>query len=251
MAPDMKKNSDRKNDAADQGRWVDDQLAALAPNGEWQPNVARGFARFDERRRAQNWRGHKWIFAVATLAAACVVLLALPRYREGVQRLWRDSDFKSVDIGQVSADVKALKDGQAAPDFTLQDSTGADVRLSAYKGKVVLLNFWATWCGGCQVEIPWLMEFEKKYKDRGFVVIGISMDDDGWKSVKPYLAEKKLNYPVVIGSEKVSTSYGLGSMPMTYLIDREGKVAATSVGIVNKDACEHQIIELLGPSRSN
>ena len=77
-----------------------------------------------------------------------------------------------------------------APDFTVKDSTGADLRLSSYKGKVVLLNFWATYCVPCRVEIPWFIEFDKTYHDKGFRVVGISMDDD-WEPVKPYLAEKR------------------------------------------------------------
>src|ERR1700741_713914 len=91
--------------------------------------------------------------------------------------------------------------GQTAPDFVLTDSIGSNVKLSNYKGKVVLLDFWATWCGGCKVEIPWFMEFENKYQGSGLSVIGVSMDEDGWKAVKPFIEQKKLNYPVVIGDE--------------------------------------------------
>src|SRR6202161_2807585 len=83
------------------------------------------------------------------------------------------------------AAVKKEKDGNRAPDFTVKDATGASFHLSDYKGKVVLLNFWATWCGPCQIEIPWFMEFNKTYKARGLAVVGVSMDEDGWKSVKP------------------------------------------------------------------
>src|SRR6202171_3366485 len=78
---------------------------------------------------------------------------------------------------------KAATDRKAAPDFALEDASGRQVRLSGYKGKVVLLNFCATWCGPCKVEIPWFIEFNKTYKDRGFAVLGVSLDDDGWKSV--------------------------------------------------------------------
>jgi cytochrome c biogenesis protein CcmG/thiol:disulfide interchange protein DsbE len=104
------------------------------------------------------------------------------------------------------AEVKAPKDRKAAPAFTLKDSTGAALRLSDHKGKIVLLNFWATWCGPCKVEMPWFVEFERTYKDRGFDVIGVSMDEDGWISVKPYLATHKINYPVVIGNDQLAAS---------------------------------------------
>src|SRR5216684_2189474 len=89
-----------------------------------------------------------------------------------------------------------------APDFVLADAEGVPVKLSDYKGKVVLLNFWATWCGPCKVEIPWFIEFEKTYKDRGFVTLGVSMDDDGWKAVKPFMAQRAINYPVTIGNDR-------------------------------------------------
>jgi cytochrome c biogenesis protein CcmG/thiol:disulfide interchange protein DsbE len=118
--------------------------------------------------------------------------------------------------------------------------------LSKYSGKVVLLNFWATTCGGCKLEIPWFMEFQVRYKSRGLVVIGVSMDDDGWKSVKPYVKQKKINYPVVIGTEGVAKQYGgVEALPMTLLIDRAGKIAASYTGVVDKQACESEIVALL------
>jgi peroxiredoxin len=139
----------------------------------------------------------------------------------------------------------AANSRKAAPDFTLKDADGAPVKLSDYKGKVVLLNFWATWCHGCKLEIPWFMEFEKKYKGSGLEVIGVAMDDDGWKSVKPYAEEKKMNYTVVIGDEDLGKLYGLASMPMTVLIDREGGIAATYNGMVDREKCESEIRMLL------
>jgi peroxiredoxin len=133
-----------------------------------------------------------------------------------------------------------------APNFTLLDSNGAKVTLASLKGKVVLLNFWATWCGPCQVEIPWFIEFNKTYKARGLAVVGVSMDEDGWKSVKPYLATKKIDYPIVIGTEDVAKAYGgVDSLPSTFIIDRDGKIAFSHTGLVGKDAYEKEIRSLL------
>jgi peroxiredoxin len=137
-------------------------------------------------------------------------------------------------------------DRKAAPNFTLVDAKGAKVTLADYKGKVVLLNFWATWCGPCKVEIPWFMEFNKTYKDRGLAVLGVSLDDDGWKSVKPYLAEKKIDYTVVVGNDAVSKSYGdVDSLPTTFIIDRDGRIAFMHTGLVGKDMYETEIRTLL------
>jgi peroxiredoxin len=135
---------------------------------------------------------------------------------------------------------------KAAANFSLADANGAQVALADYKGKVVLLNFWATWCGPCKIEIPWFIEFNKTYKDQGFAVLGVSLDDDGWKSVKPYVTDKKIDYTVVVGSNEVSKSYGgVDSLPTTFIIDRDGRIAFVHTGLVSKDTYEKEIRSLL------
>jgi peroxiredoxin len=143
---------------------------------------------------------------------------------------------------------------KTAPNFILADAKGNTINLSTYKGKVVLLDFWATWCGGCKTEIPWYMEFDAKYKDHGLAIIGVSMDEDGWKAVKPFLALDKdpetgghtaMKYPVVIGNDSLAKQYNLTSMPMTLLIDREGRIAVSHTGVVDKDDWESKIRSLL------
>ncbi len=148
-------------------------------------------------------------------------------------------------LAGVHAAITAANSRKPAPNFALTDSKGSALRLSDYKGKVVLLDFWATWCGGCKVEIPWYVEFDKKYKKQGLTVVGVSMDDGGWKAVKPFLDQKGIDYRVVIGNDDLAKRYDLTSMPMKLLIDREGKIADSHVGVVDKNEFESEIQLLL------
>ncbi|MGA2847307.1 MAG: TlpA disulfide reductase family protein [Candidatus Acidiferrales bacterium] len=149
-------------------------------------------------------------------------------------------------ISPVRVSSSSLADSRkAAPDFSLDDSKGTPIKLSDYKGKVVLLDFWATWCHGCGTEIPWFIEYQTKYKDSGLAVIGVSMDDDGWKVVKAFIEEKKMNYTVVIGNPDVARLYNVDTMPVTVLIDREGRIAESYSGVVDRAACETRLQSLL------
>ena len=147
--------------------------------------------------------------------------------------------------------LKGERDRKAAPDFSLQDADGRTVQLSDYRGKVVLLNFWATWCGPCKVEIPWFVEFERKNKDKGFAVVGVSMDEDGWQTVKPFVSKLGINYRILLGSDSIAQLYGgVDSLPTTFVIDREGRIAAVHIGLVSKRSYEKDIDEILGTSTS-
>jgi len=150
-----------------------------------------------------------------------------------------------------TGDLKSQAQRKAAPNFSLKDADGNPVTLADYRGKVVLVNFWATWCGPCEAEIPWFIEFEKKYKDQGFAVLGVSMDDDGWKSVRPYVASHKINYRVMIGSELVSQQFGeIESLPTSFVLDREGRIASNHVGLVDKVDYQNEIVKLLQDPKS-
>jgi cytochrome c biogenesis protein CcmG/thiol:disulfide interchange protein DsbE len=152
----------------------------------------------------------------------------------------------SKSLKEIEANIKPEANRKKAPNFTLKDANGAAVNLADYQGKVVLVNFWATWCGPCEVEIPWFVEFEQKYKARDFAVLGISMDDDGWKSVRPYIASHKINYRVVIGSEMVSQQFGdIDSLPTSFILDRQGRIAVNHVGLVDKRDYSNEIIKLM------
>jgi peroxiredoxin len=143
---------------------------------------------------------------------------------------------------------------QAAPAFQLSDSSGTNKQVSDYRGKVVLLNFWATDCGGCKLEIPWLIELETAHKSDSFTVVGVSMDtsyegsksaDEAWSKVKPFVLNNKLNYPILMGEAALITSYKLGAVPATYLIDRQGRIAATYAGVIDKSDVDSNIDKLM------
>ena len=147
------------------------------------------------------------------------------------------------------ADLTARDARKPLPEVSLNDSHGKPVSLSVYRGRVVLLDFWATWCEGCKEEIPWFMEFQKTYKRAGLTVVGASLDDDGWKSIRPYLREHKINYRIVIGSLESAKQFGADKgMPVTLLIDRAGRIAEVHPGMVDKSAFESEIRTLLKES---
>jgi peroxiredoxin len=142
----------------------------------------------------------------------------------------------------------------AAPPFRLADASNTPTPLSSYHGKIVLLDFWATECGGCKVEIPWFMEFARQYKSSGLEVVGVSEDisyeglkdaAEGWSRVKPFIQKQKINYPIVMGDDAVTKTYRVTALPVTFLIDRQGRIAAEYVGLVDKDDIERNIDALL------
>ncbi len=135
--------------------------------------------------------------------------------------------------------------GKKAPEFTRKDFSGAIFDLVSFRGKVVLLDFWATWCASCQVEMPAFVQWQRQYGPRGLQVIGISMDDDT-ASAHRLSAKLRLNYPVAMGDEKLGQLYGgvLG-LPLTYLIDRKGIVRAKFQGETALKTIEKQIKALL------
>jgi cytochrome c biogenesis protein CcmG/thiol:disulfide interchange protein DsbE len=135
---------------------------------------------------------------------------------------------------------------RTAPDFSLKDINGHTVRLSDFRGRVVLLNFWATWCPPCKVEIPWFVEFENQYQAMGLTVLGVSMDEDGWKAVKPFLEARNINYPIVVGNEDISVLYGgIDSLPTTLLIGRDGRTEFYHQGLVGRGEYQTEILQLL------
>ena len=136
--------------------------------------------------------------------------------------------------------------GKPAPDFALQDLNGQTVRLSDFKGKVVIVDFWATWCQPCVIMIPWFVEFHKRYGPQGLEIVGVAMDEEGLSVVKPYAAKMKMNYHVVLGNEQVTNSWGgIFGLPTTFIIDRRGRVHDRHLGLVGRDVFEKDLRDLL------
>jgi peroxiredoxin len=167
--------------------------------------------------------------------------------------LGRAQESKTVQAALRSSDSRAL-----APDFELKDATGKTVRLSAHRGRVVLLDFWATTCGGCIQEIPMFVEVAKAYERRGLATIGVSEDiayedlknaDEAWARVRPFVRDRKVRYTVVMGDSLVTTAYDIKALPLTHLIDTKGRIAATYTGIVDRANLESNINALLAEGR--
>ena len=146
----------------------------------------------------------------------------------------------------IAGNVTPAKARRKVPTIVLSDANGSRVKLSDYKGKVVVLDFWATWCTGCKVEIPWFMEFQAKYKSQGLATLGAAMDDEGWQKVRPYVDEHPFNYPIVAGNTAaLAKTFNITGLPLTILIDRNGRIADAHAGVVDKDAWEAEVRTLL------
>jgi peroxiredoxin len=151
-----------------------------------------------------------------------------------------------------SGAIKITRDGsrKRAPEFELKDVQGKTVHLSDYRGQVVLLDFWATWCVPCKGTIPWLIELSEKYRSAGLTVIGISMDEDGWQVVKPFVEKMHITYPILLGNKRAAYLYGdVESLPLAFFVDRNQHVAAIHVGAGSRSDFEKTVKLLLESGR--
>lgn len=136
--------------------------------------------------------------------------------------------------------------GQAAPEFSLKDLKGKRARLGDYKGKVVLINFWATWCVPCRAEMPELVRWQNEYKNQGLQIIGITFQPYRAVDVRQTIRKFKINYPILLGTDEVATLYGADDvLPFTVVIDRDGNIRDIIKGIIDAEEFEQKIKPLL------
>jgi len=167
--------------------------------------------------------------------------------------VWADRKFPAA--GRPPANASSTAGDASMPSIVRKDLNDRDVTLAQYKGQVVLVNFWATWCGPCKIEIPWMIEFQKKYSSRGFTILGVSMDEDGKKAINPFLEKERfdvngqkeaMNYPILLGNDSIADKFGsIVGLPTSMLFTRDGKKVKTIVGLVNHDDIAKAIEGLL------
>jgi peroxiredoxin len=184
----------------------------------------------------------RWIAAAA--AALGVALFAVPFLRGPEDR---PATTANPDSETRAAGPTCASKGTANMNFTLKDVNGADVKLTDYKGKVVLLNFWATWCGPCKLEIPEFVEAYERYRDRGLVILGVlSEDDPSPQELQTFMADFKMNYPVFREHQQLAAANGeLWALPTSFIIDRRGAICTKHMGAMSKEMLEREIKGLL------
>jgi len=141
--------------------------------------------------------------------------------------------------------------GNLAPDFELQTLDGKNLKLSDLRGKAVLLNFWATYCGPCKIEMPWFVELQKEYGPQGFQIVGVAMDDASNEDIAKFAKEMGVNYPILLGTESVGQSYGgVNALPTTFFLDRDGKLIAREFGLQSRSVFVDHIKKALSQGQA-
>lgn len=211
-----------------------------------------GFVEKFMQKRAQVFHQYlQWmVVAAAALALAFTVVGAPMSKAVGGSSTAPGADPSTVLGAGTEEAAPAVCDANAKPanySFTLKDMAGKAVKLSDYRGKVVVLDFWATWCGPCKIEIPWFIEFQNKYGGKGLSVLGVVVEDSVDK-LKPFADQYKMNYPILVGIDRddVTEAYGpIWGLPTTFLIGRNGKICKKHAGLIAKESFERTIKVLL------
>jgi peroxiredoxin len=182
----------------------------------------------------------RWIAAAA--AAIAIALLTVPTLLNGSDENATDTHVDAVVVGAPSCKVPQ---GKAKLNLKLKDMNGATVNLADYKGKVILLNFWATWCGPCKVEIPEFIRAYEEHKDKGFIVLGVSIDDTP-EQLKAFASQWRVNYPMLLNQDDLEQAYGpIYGVPVSFFIGRDGVICRKQMGEVKKEVLDRELKSLL------
>ena len=270
-----------RHDDSDLDRWVDNRMAALGPAPQGETETERALAQLRARATATRQPPvHVWLLAAGTAALLVAVLVSVEPWRNepgdlgGVGGREAPSDNlarigatpsptsewtsrrtdREVGAGvalsarrQTTPRLVPVAQRAAAPGFMLPAIERGNATLADYAGRVLLLNFWATWCRPCRTEMPWFVEFQDTFAERGFGVLGVSVDETGWDVVRPFLDREPVNYRIAVAdtAERLAPFGPITVLPTTWLIDRRGHLAATHVGLVDRTALEAEIQQLL------
>jgi thiol-disulfide isomerase/thioredoxin len=240
------------HDLAGEDRWVNERLTALEPATDWQPDVAAGLSAVHARQAAVTGRRRR---AAVTAVFGAAVFVALPgtlafgaRCVEACVNLGTDvTQFFRADEPLATA-PKAISAeiGGIAPEFIGTDGQGARLSLHSHRGRVVVLNFWATWCAPCRQEIPVLSALQARFGADGVDVIGVSLDEDGWAAITPFLSSARVSYPIALGNDDVAAAFGgVDALPATFVIDRDGVIHAKHVGAITAGLYDDLLTRLL------
>ena len=270
------------HDDADLDRWVDARMAALDPDRTDEPETDGALAQLRVRATAKRYRPiHAWLMAAGAAALLIVVLVTvsgLPQNGSGDLADLRELEAQSRSLAgdgtlappayewpsrpsdqEVGSGVAlSARDRASAPrlvpvaqraeaaGFTLPAMEGGNATLADYAGRVLLLNFWATWCRPCRIEMPWFLEFQDAFAERGLAVLGVSVDDH-WDVVRAFLEQSPVDYRVALAdtADRLAPFGPITVLPTTWLIDRQGRLAATHVGLVDRAVLESEIQRLL------
>jgi thiol-disulfide isomerase/thioredoxin len=216
----------------------------LNPNGELNPPELNPDASQSEPQPAAPPSASSRLLTVGILLAAAALAYVWIK-QDAATSAARKPSGDGTTQSKAADGPSPIKIGAPAPKLVLKDLEGHTVDLESLKGKVVIVDFWATWCEPCQVMIPWLEEFHNRYASQGLEIVGVSMDDDV-KDVKPFVDKAKMNYPILFGNDAIADAWGgVFGLPTSFMIDRQGKIRATHQGLVGKDVIEKDIRSML------
>ena len=184
------------------------------------------------------------VLIVGLALAALAAILVFSQRERGSQT------GSSGSAATLEIPVPAIRN-KPAPDFALPNLDGETVQRADFDNKVLLVNFWATWCAPCLIEIPWFIEFQNQYGEQGLEVIGISLDEGGTKLVQTFVQEHQMNYTVLMGDEKAAETFGgILGLPTTFLVDRAGKYYSRHQGLVSRGILEEELKVLLAQEKA-